>query len=439
MKQNSEKTPLIQPGMMLGFLMLSSCFALWGLLNTMTDNLVPAFAKIFMLNAEISVMVQVAFYGAYSVLAIPAALLIKKYSYRHGILIGLGFYVIGAMGYIPAAAMQNYGIFLVSIFILAGGLSVLETTCNPFVLALGDKKTAIQRLNFAQAFNPVGLITGLILGKYIILSRLNDASIEERAAMTPDALNSIRNSELFWLSVPYISLVIIAVCIWCYFLKQKIELKDEGEEIGLKENFRKLLTNKNYTFGVIAQFFYVGVQTAVWTWTVKYVVILNNVNEATAVQVSLWAIGFFIVMRWVCTALMRFMQPALLMLGFTALALALSFGVIYFPPSLSIPCLVGLSGCMSLMFPTIYGLALDGLPSSEVKLGAAGLIMAIGGGALLSYLMGLLIDSGAASFLTPMYSGAEACIRSSFIIATIAYIIIGAYPLYMMLRENRNK
>ncbi len=436
MDNNHTPAPLIAPGMKLGFAMLASCFALWGLLNTMTDTLVPAFARIFMLDAEISVMVQVAFYGAYAVLAIPAALLIKKYSYRHGILIGLGFYAIGALGYIPAAALQSYTLFLVAIFILAGGLSVLETTCNPFVLAMGPKSTAIQRLNFAQAFNPLGLILGLVLGKFVILSRLNGASIEERAAMPAEALEGIRNSELLWLSAPYLALVLIALSIWGYFLKQNITLKDEGEEIDLKTNFAKLLSNKDYSFGVIAQFFYVGAQTAIWTWTVLYVATLTQVDEAKAVEISMWAIGTFIVMRWVCTGLMRLISPAILMAGFTLLSIALTLGVVYLSPSLAIPCLVGISGCMSLMFPTIYGLALQGLPASQVKLGAAGLIMGIGGGALLSHTMGICIDGGTLNFLVPMYSGTEAAIRSSFIIPTGAFGLIGAYALFMLRRRK---
>lgn len=148
--------PVVPKEYRLYFGLLVTCFALWGLLNNMTDNLVPSFAKIFMIKAVDSSLVQVAFYGAYAVLALPAAFIIKRYSYRVGVLVGLGFYMVGAFGYIPAAILQSYNLFLVSIFVLAGGLSVLETTCNPFVLSLGDESTSVRRLNFAQAFNPLG-------------------------------------------------------------------------------------------------------------------------------------------------------------------------------------------------------------------------------------------------------------------------------------------
>ena len=193
-----DKTKVVEKSMLVPFIMLVSCFVLWGLLNNMTDNLVPAFGKIFMMSAVDSSFVQIAFYGAYAVLAIPAAIIIKKFSYRVGVLFGLGLYMIGALGYIPSAIIQSYDMFLVSIFVLACGLSVLETTCNPYVISLGTKETSIQRLNFAQAFNPLGSLAGIFLAKYMILAHLNPATYEERIAMEPDVLNSIQNDELLW-------------------------------------------------------------------------------------------------------------------------------------------------------------------------------------------------------------------------------------------------
>ncbi|WP_286184141.1 MFS transporter [Clostridium sp. CCUG 7971] len=213
------------------FIMLISCFVLWGLLNNMTDNLVPAFGKIFMLEAADASLTQVAFYGSYAVLALPAAILIKKYSYRHGVLVGLGLYIIGAIGYIPAAMLQNFNLFLASVFVLAGGLSILETTCNPYVISLGDEETSVRRLNLAQAFNPLGSLTGIILAKYLILGNLNSATYEERIAMSPEALSAIRSNELLWVCVPYVGLVIIAIVIWCFFKKNK-----DSEKI-LQQNF----------------------------------------------------------------------------------------------------------------------------------------------------------------------------------------------------------
>ncbi len=434
-----EKQPMLGKGLLVSFIMLTTCFALWGILNNMTDNLVPAFAKIFMIEAVDSSLVQVAFYGAYAVLAIPAAILIKKWSFRSGILVGLGFYVIGAMGYIPAAGLQSYNLFLVSIFILAGGLSVLETTCNPFVLALGPKETAIQRLNLAQAFNPLGSITGLYLAKYVILSNLNEASVAERKLLEPEQLDAIRTTELFWVSAPYIGLILIASIIWIYFFRQRTSSKDESGALNIKENAITLFKNKPYVLGVIAQFFYIGAQISVWTWAVLYASTLWGVNEAEAVKVNIWAIFTFIALRWICTALMRVIRPSILMSVFAVLGVAFSIGTVYLPTAYAIPSLIAITGCMSLMFPTIYGLALGELGSEETKLGAAGLIMAIMGGAITPPIMGALIDGETLSSLVPMYQGMEAAVRSSYFVSAVCFSVIVAYSFYMVRHENRNK
>ena len=206
---NSNSIPVVPAQYRIYFFLLVSCFALWGMLNNMNDTLVPAFAKIFMIKAVDSSLVQVAFYGAYAVLAMPAAFIVRKYSYRVGVLVGLGFYMIGAFGYIPAALLQSYNLFLISIFILASGLSVLETTCNPFVLSLGAPETSVRRLNFAQAFNPVGSMAGLFLAKYLILANLNPADLDERLLMSSEQLAEIRHTELFWVCVPYVGLILI--------------------------------------------------------------------------------------------------------------------------------------------------------------------------------------------------------------------------------------
>ncbi|MGL4676223.1 MAG: L-fucose:H+ symporter permease [Brevinema sp.] len=424
---------------MLTFGFLVSCFVLWGLLNNMTDNLVPAFAKIFMIKAVDSSLVQLAFYGAYALLALPAAYIIQKYSYRQGILAGLGLYVIGAFGYIPAAVFQNYHIFLVSIFTLAGGLSILETTCNPFVLSLGDSKTSIQRLNFAQAFNPLGSIAGIFIAKWFILSNLRPESTEERLLMTPDQLAILRSTELFWVCIPYLTLILIALIIWCYFFKNKFEVKDTKSSSTLSNTFSSLSKNKVYCFGVITQFFYVGLQIGTWTWIIKYVMTLTSINEAQAADIYIYSIIIFITMRWICTALMRIIAPVILMLIIGTVGILFSLGTIYLPVESSILCLIGISGSMSLMFPTIYGIALQGLPEKDIKFGAAGLIMAILGGAILTPWMGSAIDTGAFSSLAPMFSGAKAAVRTSYFIPLLCFVCIVLYGLYVMnypLKEN---
>lgn len=439
--------PIVPKQYRLPFFMLVSCFALWGLLNNMTDNLVPAFSKIFMINASESAGVQISFYGAYAVLAIFASILLEEFSYKAGVLIGLGFYMIGALCYIPAAIGQSFDIYLVAIFVLAGGLSILETTCNPFVLSMGSQETSVRRLNFAQAFNPIGSLTGIFLAKYFILSNLNDADMDTRKAMDPEQLNTIVSNELFWVCVPYVGLVAIAAVIWFFFFRYK----SDDEAVPTQENTQpfsakigrlglciafilipflfqyyssfkfgmvqqilimmigpiafliimpdyrrqlmKLVKLPRYFCGVAAQFFYVGVQIAVWTWTIKYIMsVFPGMQEAAAANYYIFSIVLFIACRAATTALMKKFNPANMMSLFAIAGILCCLGTIYLPKEISVWTLVGISGCMSLMFPTIYGIALRGL-GTEVKLGAAGLIMAILGGAVITPYMGSWIDN----------------------------------------------
>ncbi|MEG2157197.1 MAG: L-fucose:H+ symporter permease [Bacteroidaceae bacterium] len=438
---NNKKSILHKDGVnyLVPFIMVTSCFALWGLLNNMTDNLVPAFAKIFMIDAVNSSLVQVAFYGAYAVLAIPAAIIIKKYSYRTGILVGLGFYIIGALGYIPSALLQCYELFLFSIFVLACGLSVLETTCNPFVLSLGTQETSIRRLNLAQAFNPLGSLTGIFLAKYVILAHLSDADLATRRAMAPETLESLRDTELFWVCAPYVGLVAIAIIIWCFFFRSSIpDTRADEPKLNFSESIKKLATLPRYYWGVLAQFFYIGLQISVWTWTIKYAMTIfsnENINEAAAAQYYLYAIILFIVCRWICTFLIKYINSAILLSVFAFLGVFVSICTIYLPSHLSIWFLIAISGCMSLMFPTIYGIALCNM-GDEMKLGAAGLIMSIMGGAIITPIMGLTIDAGTFSSFVGCYSGAEAAVRSSFFIPVFCFVVVAIYGLCNVRNER---
>lgn len=423
-----DDTPVVPHRYRVYFFLLVSCFALWGLLNNMTDNLVPSFAKIFMIKAVDSSLVQVAFYGAYAVLALPAAFIIKRYSYRMGVLVGLGFYMIGAFGYIPAAILQSYNLFLVSIFILAGGLSVLETTCNPFVLSLGDESTSVRRLNFAQAFNPLGSMAGLFLAKYVILAHLNPATLDDRLAMSTEALTAVRDAELFWVCVPYVGLILIAFIIWMFFYRSSLSDRDAGDSMSVGEAVRRLIARPRYAFGVVSQFFYVGVQIAVWTWTIKYVMANMNLVEAEAANYYIYSIFLFIGCRWICTWLMKYIVPAKMMAVFALGGILCCLGTIYLPIETSIYCLVGISGCMSLMFPTIYGIALRGL-GPEVKFGAAGLIMAILGGAIITPMMGALVDGGTLSGLVSGFTPEIAAIRTAFYLPVLCFAVVLAYSL----------
>lgn len=445
-----EMKPVVPKKFLSIFVTLVSCFALWGLLNNMTDNLVPAFQKIFTMDQSRAGLVQVAFYGAYAVLAIFAAVLAEELSYRKGVLIGLGIYIAGALLYIPACIAQSFDIYFIAIFIVASGCSLLETTCNPYVLSLGDEETAVRRLNFAQMFNPVGSMIGIVLAQQLILSHLNPATADERAMMDPAALKSIINHELFWVCAPYVGLCAIAAAIWCFFF-----MKREGETsvsnsalkkvaiafsfsivpltalyfifpdmdkvnwvllgvlgpiayVLIDSNYRSMLKTllkaPRYYLGVIAQFFYVGVQIAAWTWMNIYCQKELGVTAAQGAIYYMIAIATFIACRWIATFAMKYFSPAKMMAIFAVAAIIFTLGVVYIPTnelfkigslpfSMNIICLILMSASMSLMFPTIYGIALEGLDQKAVKLGASGLIMAILGGAIITPWMSGVIGS----------------------------------------------
>lgn len=480
--------------------MLVSCFALWGLLNNMTDNLVPAFQRILTMDQARAGLVQVAFYGAYAVLAIFASVLVEEFSYRVGVLIGLGVYIAGALLYIPACVQQSFDIYFIAIFVVAGGCSLLETTCNPYVISMGPMKTAVRRLNFAQAFNPLGSMVGIVLAQQLILSNLNPATAEQRAQMPQQMRADIIHDELFWVCAPYVGLCAIAFLIWLFFLRHR-----EGDEqnasgvsgssvlrvlvaavfavgpltafyfiwpemdktnwilcgmlgpvayILLMNPYRgmlgTLLARPRYWCGVIAQFFYVGVQIAVWTWLNVYCQRELGVSPGEAAIYYMIAIGLFILCRWVATYLMKTYNPASMMSLFALTAILCCAGVMYLPSetlfsvgglpfSANVICLILVSGCMSLMFPTIYAIALDGIDSRALKLGAAGLIMSILGGAIITPWMADIIGSAESCWLS-LTSGFDAtwnvdlktssqALRASFIVPILCFAVVLFYSL----------
>ena len=458
----NNDTPIVPRQYLSIFIMLVSCFALWGLLNNMTDNLVPAFQKIFRTSQSTAGFVQISFYGAYSVIAIFASLLIQKAGYRVGVLVGLCVYVLGALLYVPACIAQSFWTYIAGIFIVAGGCAVLETTCNPYVLALGDESTAVRRLNFAQMFNPVGSLAGILLAQQCILANLNPATVDERnelAKTAPEQLNAIVNHELFWVCVPYVGLCAVAACIGFFFFFSKRSSVDEvkHEKTDFKVIFAILVHSPKWYLGVIAQVFYVGVQIAAWTWMNVYCQKELGVTSEHAATYYLIALSTFIVCRWIATFCMKYIDPAKLMALFAICAIACSFGVMYLRTdvlfsigglsfSANIICLVLMSGFMSLMFPTIYGIALGGIDPRAHKIGAAGLIMAIVGGALLTPWMADIIGDANSVWcqLVPMFSGewdtnlklTQASLRASFIVPAICFAVV---LLYAILFAKRRK
>jgi FHS family L-fucose permease-like MFS transporter len=458
----NNNAPIVPRKYLSIFIMLVSCFALWGLLNNMTDNLVPAFQKIFRTSQSTAGYVQISFYGAYSVIAIFASLLIQKKGYRVGVLVGLGVYVIGAMLYVPACIAQSFWTYIVGIFIVAGGCAVLETTCNPYVLALGDESTSVRRLNFAQMFNPLGSLAGIVLAQQFILANLHPATADERVNMDPAALDGIVRNELFWVCVPYVGLCVICALIWFFFFFSKRSSVDEvqSEKTDFAEIFKILIRSPKWYLGVIAQVFYVGVQIAAWTWMNVYCQKELGVTAKDGATYYLIAICTFILCRWVATFCMKYVDPAKLMALFAVCAIACSFGVMYIPTkviftvcglpfSWNVICLILMSGFMSLMFPTIYGIALGGIDSRAHKIGAAGLIMAIVGGALLTPWMAQIIGSQNSLWvkLTYMFDStwdtnlklSNASLRASFIVPVICFAVVLAYSLIFSKKSGAKK
>ncbi len=374
------------------FILVTSLFFLWGLANNMTDTLLAAFKKIMSMNDFQTSWIQVAFYGSYFCLAIPAAILIKKFSYKTGILLGLGLFAAGALLFYPASQTMVYGHFLAALFILAGGLSILETTANPYIIAMGDPVTATQRLNLAQSFNPIGSIMGVVLSKIFILSQLNQATEADRAGMTTDALAEIQTKEMAAVMGPYVGVAIFLLVLWLVVALYKMPAaSDDDKRLNFLATFGRLLKKPHYVWGVVAQFFYVGAQICVWSFTIRYVMQEIGLDEDGAATWYLAALILFTGSRFVFTWLMNRISAQQLLKFSGLAAMVLTAFVILGSGYVGALALVGISACMSLMFPTIFGLASVGL-GDDRKIGGSGLIMAILGGALLTLLMGQVSD-----------------------------------------------
>ena len=393
---------------LLPFALVTSLFLLWGLANNMTDTLLAAFKRIMDMSDAQTSLIQFAFYGSYFCFALPAAIFISRHSFKSGIILGLLLYAAGAILFLPAAYAASYGFYLVAIYIMAGGCSVLETTANPYILSMGSPETATRRLNIAQSFNPIGSIIGILMSKYFILKDIS----------------------LYSVSGTYASLgiVLIAILVAILFVKMPAG-RDSGNRSGIIASFGRLFRNKLYRFGVVAQFFYVGAQIGVWSFTIRIVMQELGVLEAQASTIYLITIIGFCLSRFIYTWLMKWISPAKLLLAGGVLSTLMTAVVVLGAGSgwLLIVALVLISFFMSLMFPTIYGLSLGGVAQSEhpddAKLGASGLIMAILGGALLTPLQGLVSDNSS--------------IYTSYIIPAICFVVVTLFALYAVKNNKR--
>ena len=433
MERISNKNKLIDKRYLLPFVLVTSLFALWGFANDITNPMVAAFQTLMELPASEAALVQFAFYGGYATMAVPAALFIRRYSYKRGILIGLGLYAFGAFLFIPAAAWQSFAFFCVSLYILTFGLAFLETTANPLILSLGSKETSTRRLNFAQAFNPIGSLLGMSVASLLVLPGLlsdkRDAAGEIIYNTLPAAEKAlIREHDLALIRDPYVALGIVVLIIFVVFFCVVIP-NLQGEKAVRANNIttlKNLWNNRKYRYGVVAQMFYVAAQIMVWTFIIQYADNLG-INKATAQNYNICAMVLFLCGRFVSTVFMRYCKPGVLLAVFGFCATLASLGAILFVGMTGLYSLVAISFFMSLMFPTIYGIALENVSREDTSLGAAFLVMAIVGGALMPPLQGMIIDAGII-FGMPAVNVSYALPMLCFVIVTLYAIACRRVP-----------
>ena len=448
---------LIEKKYLLPFIAITALFALWGFANDITNPMVAAFQTLMELPAAKASLIQFAFYGGYATMAIPAALFIRRFSYKKGILLGLALYAIGAFLFIPAAARQSFTFFCFSLYILTFGLAFLETTANPFILSLGSsdpsadlstpstdplagpsttstdpstdplagpstgsgsegsgtastgsRSDATRRLNLAQAFNPLGSLAGMSVASMIVLPNLlsdkRDAAGNIVFPMLSEAEKAeIRLHDLAVIRDPYVILGVVVLVMLIIIALIKVPDTNNSQltnsqltlnsQLSTLNSIKRLFRNRIYREGVIAQMFYVAAQIMVWTFIIQYADHLG-ISKATAQNYNIVAMCLFLAGRFLSTWLMKYIDGRRLLVVFGIGAAICSLGAILIVGKAGLYCLVGISLFMSLMFPTIYGTALERVSFEDTSLGAAFLVMAIVGGALMPPLQGAIIDCG---------------------------------------------
>ena len=413
----ADENRLIPAGILFPFILLSSCFLWWGIANNITDPLVRAFKAIFGdLSTFQASLIQFAFYGGYFCMAIPGAIIARKFSYKTGVLVGLGLYAVGCLLLYPSTLAQRFLFFCISYYVLACGLGILETNANPYILALGSEKTATRRLNFAQSFNPIGSIIGILLCQILIMARLPqvDGQIVIPEGGATDALNTV----IF----PYLSVAACLVVVWILIAVTKMpRMAEHDHQAHVKDTVSHLFGNANYVFAVVAQFFYVGAQITVWTYTNFYIPEHLNVSPEVTLRYHTVALVLFGASRWVFTGLMKKFRASTLLLVASLLAGVATLMVVFVGGVVGVWSLIAISVFMSLMFPTIFGLGCQGL-GEHTKLGASGLIMAILGGALITPAQGMLID--------------KVGVNLSYLLPLICFVVIAGYALFCRSRRH---
>lgn len=446
----SKSVKVLEAKYILPFILVGMLFPLWGFANDITNPLVNVFKDIFLISNAQSSMVQFAFYFGYGVMAIPAAIFIRKFSYKAGIVFGLALYATGATLFIPASIYMEFNYFLVALWVLTCGLALLETTANPYVLSMGHPDTATQRLNLAQAFNPIGSLTGMLVASNYILSELKVQEFRqlekinnpEYADMPPNVVNgkvtealsnfaltnpvehqAMQAADLLTVRGPYIAIAAVVVVLLLVFLFAKLPktISNDNPLSGneLKQTFKRLIFNGRYVEGVVAQMFYVGAQIMCWTFVIHYGISSVGITAAEAQQYNIAAMVIFLCSRFICTFLLGFIRPGNLLMLLAFGGGLLTLGTIFIGGVVGLYCLVAISACMSLMFPTIYGIALKDT-GDDASLASAGLIMAIVGGAFMPIIQGALIDFG------PIIGNIPS-VQTSFLAPLICFMVICFY------------
>ena len=417
----------IEKRYILTFILVTSLFALWGFANDITNPMVAAFQTLMELSAGKAALIQFAFYGGYATMAIPAALFVRKYGYKHGILLGLLLYAIGAFLFVPAAEFQQFSFFCLSLYILTFGLAFLETTANPLILSLGNKKTSTRRLNLAQAFNPMGSICGMLVASHLVLPNLHSDQRDAAGGILFYGLSevekaTIRIHDLAVIRNPYVVIGLVVLAVGIVFSIAKLpDTRPQGKLRSTHETLRSLWNNRPYCYGVLAQVFYVAAQIMVWTFIIQYAENLGF-DKATAQRYNIIAMLMFLCGRFVSTALMHKINSRLMLAVFGICATITTIGAIFIVGPIGLYCLVCISFFMSLMFPSIYGIAMENVDDSDTTLAAAFLVMAIVGGSIMPPLQGLIIDQGDL-FGYP-------AVNISFFLPLLCFVVVACYGTY---------
>lgn len=417
------------------FILITCCFALWGFANDITNPMVKAFSKIFRMSTTEGALVQVAFYGGYFLMAFPAAMFIRRFSYKAGILMGLGLYALGALMFFPAKMIGEYYPFLLAYLVLTCGLSFLETSANPYILSMGPAESATRRLNLAQAFNPIGSLLGMYVAMNFIQARLIPLDTADREVLTDAEFEAVKAADLDVLIAPYLMIAVVIIALFIVIAMYRMPSGSEGASKSRAiDSLRRLVRIPAYREGVVAQFFYVGAQIMCWTFIIQYgtrLFMAQGIEEQAAEVLSqkynIAAMVIFCVSRFVCTFLLKYFRPGTLLSVLAVAGAVFAAGSIAFTNIIGLYCLVGISACMSLMFPTIYGIALTGL-GDDAKFGAAGLIMSILGGSVLPPLQARIIDMGTL--------WGHPAVNVSFILPLLCFVVVFIYGWRTSVRAN---